>query len=482
MSDIGIVFASEIKSILASKEVDKDLNLSAVDDYLSFMYIPGPQTIYKNIDELLPGHYLIYENARADIIQYWDVDYGMALGRRLQRKREQEYAEELAALLQDAVRISLLSEVPLGVFLSGGIDSSSIAGLMSRASPGRVKTFSIRGGHGAFDELPYARLVAKQYGTDHHEFEVEEEKVENLLPKLVDHLDQPFADSSIVPTYYVAKLARPYATVALSGEGGDELFGGYDQHKKMVIIANYKQRIPSWLRKKMTTLASWLGKKNNLVRKFDTLNNYSLFPLDLVYSQLRSLCPDLVKKEFYSAKLMDVFCEKKNNSLINFFSKNNVGDINPLELALYADLKTYLNGDLLTKVDRMSMASSLEVRVPFLDHRVIEFAATIPSNLKIKNGVSKYILRKAMAGVLPQVIGNRRDKRGFSVPVDHWFRGDLAKFALDILTDGNRCTKNFFTDSGLIKLMDDHRSGRMNYGSLIWALVVLEIWMKRRLP
>jgi asparagine synthase (glutamine-hydrolysing) len=470
------LFASELKAILEDPSVDRQIDADALDAYFSYMYIPDPLSIFKSILKLEAGHTLTLRQGKAHIRKYWDVENrGSALF------SEGQWVERLESLLAEATKGQLMSDVPLGVFLSGGLDSSSLVGLMRRFSDS-VQTFSLSGGQGLFNELPYARIIATKYGTKHHELVVPENELEALLPEVAGFLDEPMADSSIIPTFLISRFARGKVKVALSGEGGDELFGGYTWHRKHLTIDKYRRFVPLELRKKLikrglesaSRTSPALGK---FVRPWMSLNNYSLMEKGRDFETLRRLFTDGLKDQIYGSGVS----RSRNGGIwaIDDAYSRNAGK-NGLDNALYADLKVYLPGDLLTKVDRMSMANSLEVRVPFLDYRIVELAAGIPSNLKIKAGQSKYILRKAMARELPEAILNRKIKRGFSVPVMDWFRGNLKDFAWDVLTDKKTLERGYIRADGVKGLLEDHQAGKP-LGDQIFLLIVLELWARRYL-
>lgn len=478
--DKKFVFGSELKVILADAEFKKEIDPSALDAYLSYMYIPDPNSIFKGIRKLPAAHTLTCRNGKIEIKKYWQVDYADHPPR-----KEHEYAEELRGLLEDAVKIRMHSDVPLGVFLSGGIDSSSVAALASLVSAETVSTFSVSGGSGVFNELPYAGIVARRFNTSHFEFTATAEDMEALLPRLIGFIDEPFADSSMVPTYYVSKMARQKVTVALSGEGADEIFGGYPWYKRSLMVERFRKILPSAAaRKALEKIAAAAcggpetgrGRLFRYVKKIDRLNRLSLMSEGNRYESIRRLFQSDLKRKILKDDLIFVDEARFVNGA---YEDNNAGHC--LDRALNADLKTYLPGDLLTKVDRMSMANSLEVRAPFLDHRIIEFGARVPARLKIRGGLTKYILRKAMRGIVPREILDRREKRGFSVPVDRWFRHELKDFAKAVLLDQATSRRGIFSEEGMGRILESHGEGHFEYGHHIWAMLVFELWARRYL-
>ncbi len=472
-----LVFASELKSILLEPSVPRQIDPVALDAYFRHMYVPDPLTIFQGIRKLPTASILICKDQATSIRKYWNIRYETGASR-----REEDYVEELRSLMDDAVKIRLMSEVPLGVFLSGGVDSSSITGLMAKHSVHKVKTFSIKGGEGVFNELPYARAVAEMYGTEHHEFEVKPERMETLLPRLIGYFDEPFADSSAIPTYHVSKLAREKVTVALSGEGGDELFAGYTWHKTFMTLQKMRGLLAVGAK---TGLSGWLpdsnvptvnqGSVKRLLYRLDLARRLSLPSGAETYQSMQTSFHDHMANLVYGDGLLSELKSRRSvDPLREAFEDNNASD--DLDRALNADINVYLPGDLLTKVDRMSMANSLEVRAPLLDYRIIEFSARVPASLKLHNGTSKYILKKAMENVLPDAVKNRKTKRGFSIPVEAWFRGDLKEYARETLLGAGNFNGGYLKKSGIATMLDEHASGRRNYGPQLWALLVFELW------
>jgi len=480
------IFSSEIKAILAIPGIPLDINLNVLDNYFSYMYIPEPASIFKGIKKLRAAHTMQVNNKCFVESRYWRVPDQVSI-----IKSEGDYADELASLLEDAVRIRMISDVPIGVFLSGGIDSTSITGLMAGISPTSVKTFSIGGGENEFNELPYARVVADYYSTEHREFQISTGRLEETLSPLIKFFDEPFGDSSMLPTYHVSKIARQHVKVALSGEGGDELFAGYDWHNKFNIIRKYKNIIPEFFRENflLDKLPNSKIPVNNssvlskFLFKLSVANRISLGEDSKSYEDLITSFSFDFKNLIYSNEFkMNLSKIDGQNDCINaetIFSSWNNGTL--LEKALRTDIELYLTGDLLTKVDRMSMANSLEVRSPLLDYRIIELASRIPENLKVKSGVRKYILRRAMDKILPIEIKERKTKRGFSVPVDDWFRNDEYEYARSILLDRRFVEREYFDQRGIESVLNRHRKGSHNYGQQIWSLLVFALWTNQYL-
>ena len=461
----NIAFASEIKSILQIPTITKDIEYTALIDYLKYLYIPDPKTIYKSIFKLKPGHYLLFQNEKIQIKRYWDIGLSQFLKGSLDN-----ILEELLALLKESIKYRLISDVPLGAFLSGGLDSSAIVALMSRLSNKPVITCSIGFSDNKHDETPFARKVAKFFNTDHHEYFVKENIID-IVKKLPLFFDEPFADSSAVPTYYVSKLARQAVTVALSGDGGDENFGGYEKYA----IDYYENLVRRWFPKSFLAIIYSFSQnsKGIIFKKARSLvGNALVDPVTAYYQtntflsnhELEMLLSDGVKTKTNSYNPFDITA--------NYFLK--INSDHHLARLLYTDLKTYLPGDILVKVDRMSMANSLEVRAPFLDHKLIEFAARIPPNLKIKGRNKKYILKKLFKKILPPNIINRK-KHGFTVPLNSWFRKEIRKVGEEYLLK-KKYMEDFFNINELKKIWINHQTKRINAGTTLWSLLMFSLW------
>jgi asparagine synthase (glutamine-hydrolysing) len=471
-----ILFGSELKALLAYPDLPRKLDTSAMDAYFSYMYIPDPLTVFGDVKKLPSAHTLTYQNGKVSIRRFWDARNDGRIA-----KSERAWTEELTALLEDSVKKQLMSDVPLGVFLSGGIDSSSVVGMMAKFTDS-IQTFSMAGGPGLFNELPYAREVARRYGTKHHELDVPTGNIQELLPKLVGYLDEPFSDSSIIPTYHICKQARANVKVVLSGEGGDEIFAGYTWHKKFLQVERFKDLIPEAVRRGVLkpglTRFRGKGRLGRMARTLASANEFSLMPPGQCFETLRRIFSRSIKQQIYGQRLAmpaeaEIWAIKKEYD-------SNQG-LHPLDNALYADRLAYLTGDLLTKVDRMSMANSLEVRVPLLDYRIVELAAGIPPHFKLNGSVSKYIFRQSMDDVLPDLIKKRKIKRGFSVPVNDWFKEGMREYAYDLLLDGRTKDRGFFRTEGTRKLLDDHVKGSGHHGDQIFSMVIFELWARRHL-
>ncbi len=462
------LFASEIKSLLAVApklgEVDRD----AILQYFYFGYILDPATAFRSIRKLPPGFLLEFANGQISLRRYWDLpSYGTA-----EPKSEQEYLEELERQLDEAVRIRLISDVPLGALLSGGVDSSTIVALMARASSRPVKTFTIGFSREDFNEAKAARIVSQRFGTEHHELVVEP-KIGETLERLSSSLEEPFADSSILPTYYVSQLTRQHVTVALAGDGGDELFAGYERYA-VALRRQIFDRIPRWAGRWYRERIYPRLPSAFFGRRF--LFNMSLPPRDRYLDGL-SILPALHRERaFFSDEFLASFGTAVQPLEAFRSSFDNAPASKFLSRLLYLDTKTYLPGDILTKVDRMSMAASLEVRAPILDHHVVEWAARLPENMKFRDGHGKYLLKKLAARVgVPQEVLNR-PKQGFALPLVHWMRGELKDDLLPILVEPRTLERGYFNRQAVRALLEEHRRGRRDHSAQIWMLLMFELW------
>ena len=467
------IFASEIKAILKDPIVKKEINFEAFYDYFKYLYVPDPKTIYKNIFKLEPGHSLVCSNGGIKKSEYWDVSFSD-----LSNGDEEDISSKLLNILEESVKLRMISDVPLGAFLSGGIDSSGVVALMARQQVEQVTTCSIGFDSKEHDEVEFARIIANQYNTDHHEFTVKENAVE-VLNDLVYHFDEPFADPSAVPTYYVSKIARQNVTVALSGDGGDENFAGYTKYYVDDIENRIRNRIPKAIRKSIFPyLSNLLSKRNRRVcQKGKTLLNTLSFESDYGFYLTNTEVDDLLWREMINDETKKQIGDYDPFSVVKHYY-NKADTDNHLSKILYTDLKTYLPGDILVKVDRMSMANSLEVRAPILDHNLVEFAATIPPHLKYNRGEKKYILKQSFKQILPDEIMYRK-KMGFSVPLARWFRNELKVFTCNHLFSPNAAVNNFFQEEILKKMWDHHQSGVRDYSTILWSLLMFELWFRR---
>jgi len=469
LNDQAFLFGSELKALVADEHVRarREIDAEAVHSYLSFLCVPDPACIYRGIRKLPAGHTLTIGNANATLSlrRYWNVAF-----REEQGVADEAWEERLLELLQEAVRIRLVADVPLGAFLSGGIDSSTVVALMARLMDRPVKTFSIGFAETAYNEASDAKRVARHLGTDHTELILSPTQARSVIPSLLEHFDEPFADASAIPTHYVSKLAREQVTVVLSGDGGDELFGGYPWRQVRPWYQRHLSRLPRPVRSGIRRVTGMLPpgvRGTNYLRRIDI--PYERYVLDAM-----AVFDDGDRRELYAPcfaedmKGIDPYLHHLPNLT---GSTDRPWDARMMEY----DLKTYLPNDVLTKVDRMSMRASLETRVPLLDHRLVEFAAKIPSRLKIRRGIGKHILKHVMAPFLPPEVFEKR-KQGFSVPLSIWLRTDLREDILDTLSGGNR--HGFFNQRAVERLTEAFFRGDASRDYQVWTLYAFELWYR----
>jgi len=462
-----LAFASEIKALLQLPGVPRTIEPTAVVDFLKYLYIPAPKSIFRDIHKLPAGHWLELEvGGEPRIGQYWDIDFSRTLTANIE-----DASEALLHLLKDATRCRMIADVPLGSFLSGGIDSSAVVALMAGGSPEKVKTCSIGFEGSAHDETPYAREVAAFFGTDHREY-----MVRGKLPQtVVAHarfFDEPFADSSSVPTYHVSRLARQDVTVALAGDGGDESFGGYEKYTIDRREHQVRQLVPRAALRLIEKVAR--GRAGMLARKARTLAEGALADPATAYYRTNTFAEDDLLRELLGEGLARTVAGYDPSQHTKAPWKKMQG-ADHVTAMLYTDLKTYLPDDILVKVDRMSMAHSLEVRAPLLDYRIIEFAASLPSKWKIHGSNKKYLLKKAFHKVLPPPVLHRR-KHGFTVPLGEWFRHDLRGLAEEHLLGEE--LEEFFSPLYLRRLWSSHQERKTDHSTLLWALLSFSLWQR----
>ncbi len=467
------IFGSEIKSILQAGDVPKRIDLQALDHFLTFEFIPAPLSIFQDIKKLPPGHTLKLKNNEIWVRSYWDVEL------KSNEKALSQIKQNLRELLQDAVKIRLMSDVPLGAFLSGGIDSSTIVALMSQVMDNPVKTFSIGFEDSTYNELKYARMIAEKFKTEHHEFIIKPDVVE-LADNLVKFLDEPFGDFSIFPTYLVSKKAREYVTVVLSGDGGDELFAGYDSYIADKIAKKYYSRFPEQFRNGVVTsffdLIPPSSKKKGLINKAKRFVEGMKLPHDLHHTRWMIFLQQAEKDLLYNSDVKSGIQEFDPFKFTrNYFANVSYNRSDEINKQMYVDLKMYLVDNILVKVDRMSMATSLEARVPFLDYRFVEFAATIPGEYKMQGRKTKVILKQAMEGLLPKEI-LYRGKEGFSIPIKNWLKKDLKPLMMETLAPEKIRREGFFNSDYIQKLIRQHLAGQENHSHRLWALIIFGRW------
>ena len=461
-----LLFASELKSLLEVPGVPREIDPQALDAYLTYQYVPHPLTIYRGIAKLPPAHLALYREGRLEIRRYWQPDF-----QHEEDRPARDYAEELRELLASAVRMRLQSDVPLGAFLSGGTDSSIIVGLMRQESKEPVRTFSIGFPVPEYDETRYARLVAQRFGSVHEEFRVEPDALA-ILPRLVWHYDEPFADSSAIPTWYVAQRTRQHVTVALTGDGGDELFAGYPRYRA-VWLARWFDRLPRLVRRGLAG-GYWQAlpaspRQKSLRRRFKRFTEVLGKPPLRRYLEWIAIFNETRRASLYTDAFLDSL---PNADPLDFLAARAAlsSARDPVTSISLTDLVTYLPCDLLTKVDIASMAHGLECRPPFLDHRVVELAARMPLARKFRRGRGKRILLETFADLLPREI-QRRPKMGFGVPLDDWFRGPLAAFTRSVLLDPRSLDRGLFRPEAVTELVESHLSGQFDHSARLWALL-----------
>ncbi|HEX3558977.1 MAG TPA: asparagine synthase (glutamine-hydrolyzing) [Pyrinomonadaceae bacterium] len=460
------VFGSELKSLLEHEEVGRETNAEALDAYLTLGYVPEPLSIFRDVHKLPPGHHLTFADGRVTVKSYWDFRYEPVE----EVRRAEEYVEELRGLLDEAVRLRLIADVPLGAFLSGGVDSSTVVGLMARHTNRPVKTFSIGFHEDSYNELKYARVAAERFGTEHTEFIVTPD-ICDIVDELVWHFDEPFADSSAIPTYMVSKLAREHVKVVLSGDGGDELFAGYTRYVTDTRRSGFA-RLPRFLRQGVMRPLS--VRLPHGARGRNYLHNVALDPVERyldsvsVFTKLKRL--SLYTEDFRQQLSADDLAARRFH---DYAANARTGEA--LDRLLYIDSKTYLPGDILTKVDRMSMAASLEARVPLLDHKLIEFVTRIPAALKMRGLETKHIFKRAVRDLVPAEILDR-PKQGFGVPIEQWINHQLRGRIRETLGEPRARQRGYVEPRYVQTLLDEHERGRRDHSTQLWALFMLELW------
>lgn len=470
----NLIFGSEFTAMLEHPEISREVDHSAIDAYLSYLCVPAPLTAFKEIRKLEPGHWLKWKAGRIETNRYWLPDFSKKI-----EISEGEAIEETTRLLRESTRLRMISEVPLGAFLSGGVDSSTVVALMAEESSQPVKTFSIGFEEQDFSELKYARRVAEHVGAEYNEFIVRPNALD-VIPTLVEHYGEPYADSSAIPTYYVAKETRRHVTVALNGDGGDESFAGYERYAAMLAAERYS-KIPGVLRKAFLEFPIGLYPtseiKRSRVRDVKRFLKAAVLPRNERYFRWMSTFDRETKPQLYTRD----FAEALNGTraletLDQWFDSAN--DSGLLDAALLTDQMTYLPNDLLVKVDIATMANSLEARSPFLDHNLIEFAASLPEGLKMSRLRPKYLLKKVAERLVPREVIYRR-KMGFGVPVGKWFRGEMKEFVREALLSERSLGRGIIKPEMIRKYVDEHTNGERDHAFQIWTLLMLELWFQR---
>jgi asparagine synthase (glutamine-hydrolysing) len=466
-----IVFGSELKALLPAGGVPREIDAEALSDYFSLGYIAAPKTIYRSVRKVLPGHYLVATAGEIRESEYWDISFETT-----ENRTEEEWCERLRHELREATRVRLMSDVPLGAFLSGGVDSSAVVAMMSQLLKRPVTTCSIGFQEQEYNEIDYARQIARQFGADHYEHVVRPDAIETVN-KLVWHYDEPFADSSAIPTYYVSSVARQHVTVALGGDGGDETFAGYRRYFLDQWENRLRRFVPGWMRRNVfRPLGQWypgLAWAPRIFRAKATLQSLSRTPLEGYFNSLSIFRPD----EKFHALTDDFRQSLQGYDSIEVFRKyyDRAGTNDLLSRIQYVDMKTYLPDDILAKVDRASMAVSLEVRAPLLDHHLMETAARIPSTMKLRGRQGKLIFKKAMAKMLPTDILDRR-KQGFAIPLNRWFRKELKDMTYEAI---------FSSPDGILdpvflkRIWDQHQKGYYDRSAHLWAVLMFRKWKEK---
>ncbi len=471
----ALLFASEMKSLLADPAVERRVDINALNHYLTYQYVPHPWTIFEGVRKLPPAHWLEYRDGKLRVERYWSPDY--------EPKRaitEADAVEETLAQLDDAVRVRLMSEVPLGCFLSGGVDSSLVVAMMRRHVAGDLKTFSIGFREEKFNELPYARQVAGQFDTHHEEFIVEPDALE-CLGALAWHFDEPFADSSAIPTFYLSRMTRQFVTVALNGDGGDESFAGYTRYAGIPTVRRYAETVPGPVRRAaagpLARLAA-LVPGSPLLRRLHVVNRISLMSPEYAYIENMVIFRDFQKRELLAPGHRPLLNELDAESeALTAEAMTGGSAIEPVDRMMLGDIALYLPGALLPKVDRMTMAHSLEGRSPFLDVNMMEFAARLPAGVKFAGGRPKHLLRLAARKFFtPEFLD--RPKMGFGVPLGDWFRGRLRGFTEDLLLAAPARDRGFFDMTAVARMVNEHMTARADHSHRLWSLLMFEAWAR----
>lgn len=462
----GLIFASELKALLGTETIPRKIDNDALNSYLTFRYVPGSRTMIAGVSKLEPAHYLIYQNKKLSIQQYWDLDF-----HKDQNKHEDYYSHKLTELLKESIEMRLISEVPLGAYLSGGLDSSFMVGLMSQVASEPVKTFTAGFDGGWHDESSFADLVAGVFHTDHRLLKTKPDAL-SVLKKVIWHLDEPLADAATIPTFLLSELTKKYVTVILSGEGADELLAGYDKYKLMLYADKYS---PSFCSPLFSAFSNLFQKNIKLQRGFNLL--CAKDRKHATYLDFFSVFTKQEKKLLFGTELKELIKDlDEPKKIVNryLYEEERGGDF--LDRLMYLDIKTWLPNDVLLKNDKMTMAHSLEARVPFLDHKFAEFLITIPSKYKLKGLVEKYILRKAMKGLIPDRIINRR-KHGFTVPIAEWMQNGLKEYVTNLLSRERINSMGFWNFEYINKLMEQNLNNDF-YKRQLWTIITFEIWHK----
>jgi asparagine synthase (glutamine-hydrolysing) len=463
-------FASEMQALLQDPAIPREVDHAALDRYLALGYVPAPLTALRGVRKLPPAHTLVMRDGRVTLERYWKLDYAHKLAEPVE-----DVCERIRAALLEATRRRLIADVPLGAFLSGGIDSSAVVAAMAQLSPEPVRTFSIGFDHEAFDELPHARQIAQRFGTVHEEFLVRADAID-VVPRIVRHYGEPFADSSAIPSFYLAELTRRHVTVALNGDGGDESFAGYQRYVANA-VAGRLDRLPASLRRALAAVGGRLpagGEVSSVANRLRRLTGGLALDAPARYASYVSWFGATERGMLYSPEFAGAIphADAEDEIAARWAAASGRSVVDRM---LEVDACTYLVDDLIAKIDIATMAHALEARSPFLDHQLMELAASIPAELKVRGGEKKWILREALRGWLPDDVLDRR-KQGFSVPLSSWLRTDLQGWARDILLDPGSLGRGYFEAPAVRRLLDRHAAGADGDAKRIYALLMLELW------
>jgi asparagine synthase (glutamine-hydrolysing) len=477
LRDGELSFASEMGALMQCREIPRDLDVDALDSYLAYGYVPAPRSIFSSVRKLPPAHMLVFSDGRVTIERYWRLDYGQKLA----VSDPRELYEPIRDQIRAATKRRLISDVPLGAFLSGGIDSSAVVAAMAETAEGPVKTFSIGFENAAYDELPHARRVAELFGTDHHEFVVRPNAID-LVPTIVRHYGEPFADSSAIPSFQLAALTREHVTVALNGDGGDESFGGYTRYVANQ-VAGRLDVLPLALRRAVAAGARWMdgngthagtGRETTLANKARRLTQALALDPPERYARYVSWFDERRRSLLYTDEFRALLGDSTAGEVIAQPWRSASGD-HVIDVMLEVDATTYLPDDLIAKIDIATMTYALEARSPLLDHQLMEFAAAIPAELKVRGREKKWILRQALRGWLPDEVLDR-PKQGFSVPVGDWFRNELRGHVSDVLLDPGALARGYFQPEAVRAIIERQAAGADAESKRVWALYMLELW------
>jgi asparagine synthase (glutamine-hydrolysing) len=477
-TDGSLYFASEIKSILATNVIKPEINFSALPDYLANHATSGEETLFRNIKRLPPGHTLLWRDGQLHIERYWDVSFAPYTTNG--NRKDNDYIAEWMDLFRTSVRLRLMADVPLGMFLSGGIDSSAIAAIMSQLVDEPIKTFSVAFAEREANELEYAREIARAYKTDHHEIVVTPEEFFNKLPRLVWHEDEPLAHPSSVALYFVSHLASKHVKVVLTGEGSDEMMAGYERYRKTIynlaLGSRYYGLTSENVRRMIQRSVESLPVGSRFQQKIQRTFLYLPPEIESIYFDNFAVFPRTMQAKLLSSKAKEKIQDLDPYTDVRRRIKETDAK-SLLNQLLYADIKTYLH-ELLMKQDQMSMAASIESRVPFLDHKLVEFTATLPERMKLRGWTTKYILRQGMKGILPERILNR-PKMGFPVPIGAWFRGQYKSIIDEYVLSERTLQRGLFNPDVVREIVKKHQYGNENHSERLWALVNFEIWQRQ---